>query len=147
MEIIDIPFLKKVGVRKKPDGELELPFSEDVQNHFQAICAGAQYTLAESSAGELLSTLYPELVGKVIPVIRETKIKFRKPALGTASAISTVSDDIRAKFEEQFSKDGRGFISIDVKVRDMDEGLTCTGTFLWFIQRIDQESDLSSPAS
>jgi hypothetical protein len=76
MNITEVPFVKKVGIHKAADGESELPFSSDVQNHLQTICAGAQYTLAESSSAELLQSLFPELVGKVIPVIRETKIKY-----------------------------------------------------------------------
>jgi hypothetical protein len=64
MNITEVPFVKRVGIQKAADGELELPFSPGVQNHLQTICAGARYTLAESSRAELLQS-----------VIRETIIK------------------------------------------------------------------------
>jgi hypothetical protein len=71
MNITEVPFVKRVGIQKAADGELERPFSPGVQNHLQAICAGAQYTLAESSSAELLQS-----------VIRESKIKCLCDGLG-----------------------------------------------------------------
>ncbi len=86
MNITEVPFVKRIGIQKAADGELELPFSSDVQNHLQTICAGAQYTLAESSSAELLQSLFPEA--------------------------------------------NRVFISIEVKVKDSENTITCSGTFL-----------------
>jgi len=136
MNVIDTPFVKKTGIEKAENGILELPYQKDVQNHLEAICAGAQYTLAESSSAELLQDLFPELVGNVIPVIRETKIKFRKPALSRISAHSSIDDDSLRQFRGRFYKNGKGFISIDVKVSDLEGNVTCSASFLWFLQKI-----------
>lgn len=137
MNIIDTPFLKKVGINRTENGALELDFQKDVHNHLETICAGAQYTLAESSSAALLQELFPDLVGKVIPVIRETKIKFKKPALSKITAFSTVTEESETQFRERFYKSGKAFISIDVKVRDMDEEITASGSYIWFLQKLD----------
>jgi len=81
MNVIEIPFVKKTGITKNEKGELELPFTTDTHNHLETMHASAQFTLAETASGEFLQTLLPDLVGKVIPVLREAKVKFKKPAV------------------------------------------------------------------
>ena len=78
MDVTKIPFVEKVGIVQKSDGRLELPFNESVHNHLHTIHASAQFVLAETASGEILQTLFPELVGKVVPVLRDSKIKFKK---------------------------------------------------------------------
>jgi Domain of unknown function (DUF4442) len=136
MNVIETPFIKKVGIEKTNDGKLVLAFKKDVQNHLQTICAGAQYTLAETSSADFLQNLFPELIGKVIPIIRDSQIKFKQPAIKKIFASSSVSDESRLKFSDQFSKKGRALISVDVKIIDIDGVVTCLGTFTWFIQNI-----------
>ncbi len=93
MNVVEIPFVKKVGINKNINGELELPFSENVQNHLQTIHASAQFTLAETASGEILQIKFPELAGKVIPLLRDLQIKFKKPAAKSISAYSSISTE------------------------------------------------------
>ncbi len=86
MNVIDVPFVKRVGIQKSENGTVELPLHKSILNYLEAICGSAQYSLAETSSAELLQELFPELVGKVIPVIRETQIKNKKPALTSIKA-------------------------------------------------------------
>ena len=137
MDVIEIPFVKKVGIQRRTDGDLELPFNEGVQNHLQTFHASAQFALAETSSGEILQTLFPELVGRVIPVLREAQIKFKKTTNKNICAYPLVSDESRTKFNEQFSKKGRALISVKVEVRDNEGTVTCTCTFSWFVQKIE----------
>ena len=137
LNVIEIPFVKKVGIQRTGDGDLELPFNKDVQNHLQTFHASAQFALAETSSGEILQTLFPELVGKVIPVLRESQIKFKKPTNKDIYAYPLVSDESRTKFNEQLSKKGRALISVKVEVKDTEGTVTCTGTYNWFVQKIE----------
>jgi hypothetical protein len=45
MNIIEIPFVDKIGIQRNADGELELPFYTGVQNHLETIRASAQSSL------------------------------------------------------------------------------------------------------
>jgi len=137
MNVIEIPFVHKVGIQRNTDGVLELPFDQSIQNHLQTIHASAQFTLAETASGEILQTIFPELVGKVVPVLRGSEIKFKKPAIKTISAHPTVSDEAISNFNEQISKKDRALISVEVQVKDVDGTVTCTGTFKWFVQLIE----------
>jgi acyl-coenzyme A thioesterase PaaI-like protein len=141
MDVTVIPFVEKVGVRRSVEGVLELPFNETIQNHLQTIHASAQFTLAETASGEVLQTIFPELVGKVVPVLRDSQIKFKKHAIKTISAHPTVPDEAISKFREQFEKKGRSSISVNVKIKDSENVVTSVSTFNWFVQSIERIKD------
>jgi acyl-coenzyme A thioesterase PaaI-like protein len=138
MDVIEIPFVKKVGIVRSDEGSLELPFNNSVHNHLQTIHASAQFALAETASGEILQTIFPELVGQVIPVLRDSQIKYKKPAIKTISAHPTVSDEAISKFKDQFKKKGRSLISVNVEIKDSKNVVTCVSIFKWFVQSIEQ---------
>jgi acyl-coenzyme A thioesterase PaaI-like protein len=137
MDVIKIPFVEKVGITTSSTGRLELPFDKSIRNHLETIHASAQFALAETASGEMLQSLFPELVGKVIPVLRDSQIKFKKPAIKTISAYPMVADDVILKFKEQFESKGRSSILVNVEIKDSENLITCSGSFNWFIQRIE----------
>ena len=137
MNVVEIPFVKKVGIKKTKNNELELAFSTDTHNHLETMHASAQFTLAETASGEFLQTLFPDLVGKVIPVLRDATVKFKKPAIKNVIAYPSISEEAREKFNTQFSKKGRASISVDVEIRDIENTVTCIATYNWFVQKIE----------
>ena len=136
MNVLKIPFVDTVGITKRADDQLELEFKKDVQNHLNTIHASAQFTLAETASGKALLQQFPELEGKVIPLLRDADIKFKKPALKTIHAKAAISDELCLKFSEQLAKKGRASIAVDVTIVDSEETVTCVGTFNWFVQSI-----------
>jgi len=139
MDVSEIPFAKVVGIVSGTSGNLELPFSERVQNHLQTIHASAQFTLAESASGKELQEQFPELVGKVVPLLRGSQIKFRKPATQTIIAHPSVAQEAVERFRAHLSKRGRASISVQVEVRDREGTVTSTGVFDWFVQALDPQ--------
>jgi len=135
MKATDIAFVKLVGIEQDGD-KLSLEFKDDVQNHIQTIHASAQFTLAETQSGLYLQKLFPELEGKVIPVLRDAKVKYKKPAFKKVVAFSHVEDEDIQKLQEQFLKKGRGSIEVSVEVKDVDGVCTMQAVFTWFIQRV-----------
>jgi acyl-coenzyme A thioesterase PaaI-like protein len=136
MDVIEIPFAKKVGIQRSAYGNLGLAFTNDVQNHIHTFHASAQFTLAESASGEILQTLFPELSNHVIPVLRESQIKFKKTTEKDVIAYPSVSDESLLKFNEQFSKKGRALISVNIEIKDTEGVVTCTCTYIWFVQKV-----------
>ena len=137
MNVLEVPFVKLVGIVKNGEGQLQLSYGVDVHNHLQTMHASAQFALAETASGELLQTLYPELAGKVIPVLRDADVKFKKPALQTIIAYPSISDDAREKFERQFESKGRASLTVTVEVKDTAGTITCVANYNWFIQRLE----------
>jgi len=135
MKATDIPFIKLVGIEQNND-ELSLCIEEKVLNHIKTIHAAAQFSLAEAQSGIHLQTLFPEMEGQVIPLLRDAQIKYKKPATQTIIAYPKVEEEAIIKFKEQFQKKGRGSIQVDVNIKDVNNVLTTQATFTWFIQKI-----------
>lgn len=135
MNVVEIPFVNKVGIERDSNGSLVLPLHAGVTNHLHTIHASAQFALAETASGEALQKLFPDLAGKVIPVLRESQVKFRKPAAKNLIAYPSVSAESRSRFDEQISNKGRASISIEVQVKDTDGLVTCSGSFDWYVQK------------
>ncbi len=131
----DIPFVSHVGIKDK-NNELSLDFKENVLNHIKTIHASAQFTLAETQSGIYLQKLFPELEGKVLPVLRDAQIKYKKPAQEKIIAIASTDGEAVEKFKQQFERKGRGSLQIEVEVKDMNGVLTSQGTFTWFVQTL-----------
>jgi len=137
MNVLEIPFVKKVGITQNENARLELAFNQESHNHLKTVHASAQFTLAETASGEFLQTLFPDLAGKVIPVLRDATVKFKKPAVKNIIAYPSINNEDRDKFSTQFAKKGRASISIDVEVKDIEGTLTCSARYNWFIQKIE----------
>jgi len=135
MRVTDIEFVKLVGI-KESENRLLLEYKNDVLNHVKSIHASAQFALAETQSGLHLQKLFPELVGKAIPLLRDSKIKYKKPALKELVATSTCRAEDIAKFKEQFEKKGRASLSLHVEVKDSDGVVTAVAEFSWFIHLV-----------
>jgi len=135
MRAMDIEFVKLVGIEQSQNS-VSLAYKKDVLNHIESIHASAQFTLAETQSGLFLQELFPELVGKVIPLLRESKIKYKKPALKIIVAFASCSDENITKFREQFAKKGRSTLSVSVDVKDSEGVLTAFSEFIWFVKKI-----------
>ena len=133
MKVTDIPFVKHIGIEEQ-NNELSLRYSNTVLNHIKTIHASAQFTLAETQSGMHLQSLFPELTGKVIPVLRDAQIKYKKPAQEKIIAYASTEKEAIEKFRVQFSKKARGLLQINVSIKDINDVLTCQATFTWFIQ-------------
>ena len=135
MKATDIEFVKLVGI-KQSQNSVSLAYKKDVLNHIESIHASAQFTLAETQSGLHLQETFPELVGTVVPMLRESHIKYKKPALNSIMAFAECSDENIAKFREQFDKKGRATLSVNVEIKDSEGVLTASSEFIWFVQKI-----------
>ena len=135
MKASDIEFVKLVGIEQSEDS-VSLAFKKNVLNHIESIHASAQFTLAETQSGLHLQKLFPELVGRVVPMLRESKIKYKKPALKSIVAFAKCSDEDIEKFQTLFAKKGRATLSVSVEVKDSDGVVTALSEFIWFVQKL-----------
>jgi len=129
----DIPFVKYIGMKENNE-ELSLDLKKSVCNHVETIHAAAQFTLAETESGMRLQSLFPELEQKVIPLLREAQIKYKKPATQKIIAYSFVKEEDVEKFKQQFAKKGRALLQIRVEIRDSEDILTCEARYTWYVQ-------------
>ncbi len=134
MKITDIPLVKHMKIIENDDF-LMLEPKLDVQNHLRSIHAAAQFALAESMSGHYLLSLFNEYTNRdVIPLLRSSTVKYKNQATSTLRAKAFISADQKEKFEKQFLKKGRAVISVNIELVDMNDLVTMTGEFMWFIQ-------------
>lgn len=127
-----VPFAQTVGIE---NGVLKN--DKSVQNHLGSIHAGAQFTFAESASGVYLSSLFPDMQDNIIPLLRESSIKYKKQALTKLRSEVSVDDEDLEKFIKRFEAKGRASITAYVVLKDEEGDVTCEGSFKWFVQRKD----------
>lgn len=137
MDVIEIPFVETVGIKRGASGELTLSFEPAVINHVKTIHAAAQFSLAETASGDTLLNLFPDLVNSVVPVLRDSQLKYKRPAQTAITAYTHVEPDDVGRFFDRFSMKGRALLGIDVQIRDADDKVTCCGTFNWYVIKKD----------
>lgn len=137
-QISQLPLIQHLSIRLDDAGVLSMPFDERIHNHLETAHAGAQFILAETVSGIFLSARFPELADKVVPVLREANIKYKKQATSDLIAYASTIDDSESKFLQQFESKGRGSIQVDVEVKDSNDVLVCTAHYNWFITLLNQ---------
>jgi acyl-coenzyme A thioesterase PaaI-like protein len=133
-----VPYARHSGVEKLTEDTLVIHSREDILNHIGTIHAGALYTLAESQSGLFLQRMFPALEGRVVPLLREGSMKYRKPVQDTVHAEADVREDVLEKFEMMFAKKGRGSITVTVVLKDKEGSVCAAGEFVWFVQKRDE---------
>ncbi|WP_028581450.1 YiiD C-terminal domain-containing protein [Desulfogranum japonicum] len=138
MEITKIPFNKYIEIFESTDKRdvLELEFSDNMKNHLGTFHASAQFALAEACSGLALQNHYSDLANSVVPVLRKSETKFKRPASSNIKAEATICDETKTKFKIQFDKKGRASISVPVKITDENNIVTMEGTYEWFVQKM-----------
>ena len=101
----------------------------------------ARFTQAPSSlwpkhaAGFTLQRHFPHLTDSVIPVLRKSELKFRRPAQSTILAKAYLDAKAKEDFELQLEKKGRATITVPVEITDQQGHTTLVGTYEWYVQK------------
>ncbi len=140
MKITEIPFNKFIEIKSNEedddDAGLYLEFKDDLKNHLGTFHASAQFALAEACSGLSLLKNFPHLENCVVPVLRKSEVKFKKPASSDITAIAEITPEQKDQFERQLDKKGRASLAVIVDVTTQDGTVTMTGTYEWFVQKL-----------
>ncbi len=135
MNLKEIPFAKLLAVSDSTSGFLfELSDNEKYTNHLGTVAAAAQFSLAEFASGQWLIHAFPEYATQVIPVLRKSEVKFRKPAIGRVRARAIVNEDTRDLFITELTQRKRALVTIVIELVNDDLEIVMSGTYEWFIQ-------------
>lgn len=115
---------------------LRLRFKETMKNHLGTFHASGQFALAEACSGLALQHHFPHLAKTVVPVLRTSEIKFKRPAQSDIYAEAGLAAETKIQFEQQLAKKGRAAITVPVAIKDETGTVTMTGAFEWFVQKL-----------
>jgi len=138
MDVTQIPFSKLINLtfKNSEQNTLTLQFKEDKYNHLGTFHAAAQFAVAEAASGLALQQNFPHLEDSVIPVMRKSEVKYKKPARSDIHAEANISAEEKEQFQNQLDKKGRATISVLVKNIDSHDVITMVGRFEWFVQKL-----------
>ena len=136
--ISQLSLIRHLSISLDDAGVLCMPFDERIHNHLETAHAGAQFILAETVSGLYLSARFPDLADKVVPVLREANIKYKRQATSNLIAYASTTDTAEEKFLQQFEQKGRGSIQVDVEVKDSSDVLISLAHYSWFITLLNQ---------
>lgn len=134
--VASMPILAAMGihvVELRPGfAAAELPPEPNV-NHFGVTYAGSLYSVAEMLGGVLsLATfdLEGELAG-FVPLVKESTIRFRRPALGVVRASASLPDDEIARVRQDALATGKGEFTLEAILTDTQGEVVATtvGTY------------------
>ena len=133
MNVLEIPLIKLLGIRRNQEDKLELPFLEKTASYFGTQHAGTQFTLAETASVDFIQSEFSYLEGKIVPIFRKSETKFKQMSQENIIAFASIDEAHRDKLKQQLEKRGKSNIIIDIQLIDSQNIVTFEGTFHWFI--------------
>ena len=135
MNLKHIPFAKLLGLTDG-QGDFLFELTDDINytNHLGTVAAAAQFSLAEFASGQWLLNTFPEIAPNVIPMLRKSEVKFKKPAHGRIRAKANVSQETQDEFLHIFNLHKRALIKIYIVLVNDNNEEVMNGVYEWFIQ-------------
>ena len=136
-----VPILEAMGIRlvevRSGHAVAELPPEPNV-NHFGVTYAGSLFSVAEMLGGVLsLATfdLEGELAG-CVPLVKESTIRFRRPALGVVRATAELSEDEVARVRTDALATGKGEFVLEATLTDAQGEVVATTVGTYQVRRL-----------
>ena len=136
-----VPILEAMGIRvvelRTGFAAAELPPEPNV-NHFGVTYAGSLFSVAEMLGGLLSLTTFDlegELAG-FVPLVKESTIRFRRPALGVVRASASLSDDEVARVRADALASGKGEFVLEATLTDAGGEVVATTVGTYQLRRL-----------
>jgi thioesterase domain-containing protein len=136
-----VPILDAMGVRVLDAGPghavAELPPEPNV-NHFGVTYAGSLYSVAEMLGGVLALATFDfdgELAG-FVPLVKESTIRFRRPALGVVRAAASLSDEEVSRVRADALATGKGEFVLEATLTDAQGEVVASTVGTYQVRRL-----------
>lgn len=108
---------------------LRLPFRAENGNHIGTVYAGVLYSFLEASGGALILTSLD--MSRWVPVIVESAVRYRRPALGALTATLELSEGERAALEAGLAADPKLRWTYTARAVDDDGEAICEADLVY----------------
>ncbi|MEZ5046263.1 MAG: YiiD C-terminal domain-containing protein [Chitinophagaceae bacterium] len=136
MNILNLPFTKKIGIEKTLNKEflLELPFLENNENHIRTLHGSAIFSFAEITSGYFLRQNFEDIASQTVPILRNADIKFKKPVSEKVYSKAKFINTNRKLIMDELSHKNKILFDIEVKIYSEAKILVATGIYEWFVR-------------
>jgi thioesterase domain-containing protein len=139
--VASVPILEAMGVRvvevRPGRAVAELPPEPNV-NHFGVTYAGSLFSVAEMLGG-LLSLASFDLEGELagfVPIIKESTIRFRRPAVGVVRASVELAAAEVGRVRRDALQSGKGEFVLEASLTDADGEVVATTVGTYQVRRL-----------
>lgn len=133
MNVLDLPFIKHLGLQFSAEGALVLKVSEHHKNHLGTVHATVLYGIAEACSGQAVIDKFFKPYPTAFVVIRRAAIKYRSPARADISArVKKTEPDLNIVLQRLQDK-GVAKCEIEVETQSGDE-IVAMATFEFLIK-------------
>ncbi|HEY0643183.1 MAG TPA: YiiD C-terminal domain-containing protein [Nocardioides sp.] len=136
-----VPILEAMGIRvvevRPGFAAAELPPEPNV-NHFGVTYAGSLFSVAEMLGGVLSLVTFDfegELAG-FVPIVKDSTIRFRRPALGVVRASASLPDAEVARVRGDALQTGKGEFALAATLTDEQGEVVATTTATYQVRRL-----------
>lgn len=138
-----VPILEAMGIRvvevRLGFAAADLPPEPNV-NHFGVTYAGSLFSVAEMLGGLLSLTTFDlgeggELAG-FVPLVKESTIRFRRPALGVVRATASLSEAEIARVRADALATGKGEFRLEATLTDAAGEVVATTVGTYQVRRL-----------
>lgn len=137
-DLLRIPFVQFLGIRRGgTPGALRLSFRPEFANHLGQWAGGIGFSLAEAAGGDFLLQRFPQYAGRVLPLLREARVRWRRPATGPElDTVVATEVGVLEGFEQRLRQRRRATVNLQVTVRDGGVAVL-EGDFQWHVTMTD----------
>ena len=134
MNLTSIPFAKLIRLQEgEGDYLFCLAAHQDYTNHLGTVAAAAQFSLAEFASGQWLLYTFPDMAEQVVPMLRNSQVKFNQATTGRICAKVNVSKETELQVAAELKQLKRSKCTIPVKVMNDQGHVVMTGHFEWIL--------------
>ncbi len=130
-----VAFIERTGVKAlildKGHIKLAAPLAGN-ENHIGTVYAGALFTLAEVPGGALFLTSFD--VTRFYPVVKEMKIRFRRPATTDVTIEMKIPEEEVLRIQQEAEKDGKSEFVLTGEVKDNAGEVVAVSTGIYQIR-------------
>ena len=134
MNLTSIPFAQMIRLQEgEGDYLFCLPAHQDYTNHLGTVAAAAQFSLAEFASGQWLLNTFPDMAEQVVPMLRNSQVKFNQATTGSIYAKVNVSKETELQVALELKQLKRSKCTIPVIVMNDQGHVVMTGHFEWIL--------------
>lgn len=138
MKLLELAYNQNINlqVATKPECIFMLALNKRLENHIHSFHAAAIFSLAEASSAQYLINTFKEFETSVVPLLRATNTKYKKPANSNIYAKAILLNQTKEEITNNLNSKKRALASIKIDIFDEDDNMVFTGNFEWFLSMI-----------
>jgi hypothetical protein len=89
-----------------------------------------------ATSGVYLVDHFKDYLDDVVPIVRNVEIKYKKPGKGELFSEASMEEGELVKARINLNIKGRALIDVHVQIFDLNQEVTMTSVFTWFVRKV-----------